>query len=91
MRNQPGCRGVGEWLCNIQGWSRQDYIEFLTDDEGLKAIHNLMGQWFDTSSSYKMKYKNLMFGPFKDSEYDYLKTVSFFINPNQMSMLMIGA
>ncbi len=83
--------GSVKWICDIQNRSRQDYIEFLTDDEGLKADHNLMGLWLDASGSYKMEHENLVFGPLKESEYDYIKTVSFFINPDQLSMLMIGA
>jgi len=90
-RDRSGCGGAGKWLCDIQNRSRQDYIEFLTDDEGLKADHNLMGQWLDASVPYKMEHEYLVFGPLKESEYDYLKTVSFFINPDQLSMLMIGA
>ncbi len=90
-KNQHGCPGAGTWLCDIKSRTREDYIKFLADDEGLKANHNLMGQWLDHVKPYQQQYKNLIIGPLKASEYKYLKTITFFVNPDQLSILMIGA
>jgi hypothetical protein len=32
-----------------------------------------------------------MVGPLKDAEYDYLKTITFYVNPDQLSVLLTGA
>src|SRR4030042_5005216 len=40
-----GCGGAGHWMWGIQLRSRKEFIEFLVDDEGLKASHALMGKW----------------------------------------------
>ncbi|NOY36915.1 MAG: DUF169 domain-containing protein [Chlorobi bacterium] len=89
--NQFGCPGAGTWLCNIKSRTKEDYIKFLADDEGLKASRDLMGQWLDHVRPYKQQYENLIIGPLKASEYKYLKTITFFVNPDQLSILMIGA
>ena len=46
-KEKYGCPGAGKWLCAVQNRSREDYIRFLADEEGLKANHELMGQWLD--------------------------------------------
>ena len=90
-RNQYGCPGAGSWLCNIKTRSKESYIKFLADDEGLKANHELMRKWLDYVEPYKQQNDYLIIGPLKKQAYDYLKTVTFFVNPDQLSMLLIGA
>jgi len=67
------------------------YVKFLADEEGLKANHTLMREWLDYIHPYHQLYPNLIIGPLKAAGYEYLKTITFFVNPDQMSMLMIGA
>jgi hypothetical protein len=86
-----GCGGAGNHLCGVTSRSRKEYIEFLTDDEGLKANHELMDLWLDFISPYNQQNTWLLIGPLKEAQYDYLKTITFFVNPDQLSMLMIGA
>lgn len=86
-----GCGGAGRWMCGIEIRSRKDFIKFLVDDEGLKASHELMEKWIDTSATYKADHPHLFIGPLKESQWDYIKSVSFFVNPDQLSTLMIGA
>jgi hypothetical protein len=71
--------------------SRQDYINFLADDEGLKDNHELMGSWLDHMEPYKPENGYLFIGPLNFDYRNYLKTVTFFVNPDQLSVLMIGA
>ncbi|MBW2648576.1 MAG: DUF169 domain-containing protein, partial [Deltaproteobacteria bacterium] len=40
-----GCGGAGYWLCGVETRSREDFVKFLVDDEGLKSSHTLMNQW----------------------------------------------
>jgi hypothetical protein len=86
-----GCGGAGRWMCGIEFRSREEFIKFLVDDEGLKASHDLMEKWIDSSATYKAAHSHLFIGPLKESQWDYIKSVSFFVNPDQLSTLMIGA
>lgn len=86
-----GCGGCGTWLFGEKTRSRQEYIEFLADDEGLKADHELMADWFDHMKPNKTDHGFLFLGPLNDKHYQYLKTVTFFVNPDQLSVMMIAA
>jgi hypothetical protein len=88
---QYGCGGCGTWMFGEKTRSRQEYIEFLADDEGLKANHDLMGEWFDHMKPKKTDHGFLFIGPVNQKHYPYLKTVTFFVNPDQLSVLMIAA
>lgn len=86
-----GCGGAGTYLLGIKTRSREDYIDFLHGTEGLKASPEIMGEWIDHAKPYQPQNKNLIIGPLKDENYDQLKTVTFLINPDQLSMLITGA
>ena len=86
-----GCGGAGRCIFGIQTRSRQDFINFLVDDEGLKSSHNLMEQWIDSHKTYAPEHSNILIGPLKSDQYQYLKSVTFWVNPDQLSLLMIGA
>jgi len=90
-RKQYGCPGAGKWLCSVQNRSREDYIRFLADEEGLKASHELMGLWLDHEKPYRQKYEHLVIGPLRADQYQYLRSATFFVNPDQLSILAIGA
>jgi hypothetical protein len=90
-RKSYGCGGAGKWLCSAQTRSRESYIEFLADEEGLKANHELMGLWLDAEKPYQQQHEYLVLGPLKAEEYAYLRSVTFFVNPDQLSILSIGA
>jgi len=90
-QKQYGCPGAGSWLCNVKTRSREEYIKFLADEEGLKVNHELMDKWLDVVKPYTKEHKNLVIGPLRPDQYKFLKTVTFFVNPDQLSMLMIGA
>jgi hypothetical protein len=86
-----GCGGCGTWLFGEKTRSRQNYIEFLADDEGLKADHELMGAWIDHMDPYKPEHGFLFIGPANKHQEEFLKSIMFFVNPDQLSILMIGA
>ncbi len=37
-KNHYGCGGAGHWICGIEGRSRENYLDFLVNTEGLKTI-----------------------------------------------------
>ena len=90
-RENYGCGGAGRALCGVETRSRESFVRFLVDDEGLKASHELMNQWLDDRLPYSQEYPNVLIGPLRPDQYAYLKTVTFYVNPDQLSMLALGA
>ena len=86
-----GCGGAGYWLCGQVGRPREAFVKFLVDDEGLKASHELMNEWLDHEKPYHQKHDHLLVGPLRETEYEYLKTITFLVDPDQLSLLMLGA
>ena len=86
-----GCGGAGHWICGIEGRSREEYLDFLVNTEGLKASFELMDKWLDHTKPYRQEHQHILIGPLKTDQYHYLKTITFFVNPDQLSALMIGA
>lgn len=90
-KDHYGCGGAGRWMCGIQTRPRESFIKFLVDDEGLKSSHELMERWIDSGIRYRATHPNLLIGPLKKDQWAYAKSVTFFVNPDQLSALMIGA
>lgn len=90
-RDSYGCRGCGSWWWGEKTRSREDYIDFLVGQEGLKADGELMGEWLDHIKPYQPHYPYLFVGPLKPHLYKYLKTITFYVNPDQLSILVTGA
>ncbi len=86
-----GCGGAGRWMCGVEMRSRKEFIKFLADDEGLKASHELMEKWIDIGKPYRSTHTHILIGPLKESQWTYAKSITFFVNPDQLSILAIGA
>lgn len=86
-----GCGGAGRWIWGLETRSRQDFIKFLVDEEGLKASPQHMEKWIDSSQPYQPDYQHIFIGPLRENQWPYLKSVTFYVNPDQLSTLMIGA
>jgi hypothetical protein len=68
-----GCGGAGHWICGIEGRTREEYLDFLVNTEGLKSSFELMDKWLDHTIPYKQEYENILIGPLKPDQYPYLK------------------
>jgi hypothetical protein len=90
-RDNFGCGGAGSCLCDVRTRSREDYVKFLYEGEGLKCSREVMEKWFDNRKAYRMEHPNLLIGPLRQDRYHLAKTVTFFVNPDQLSILIIGA
>ncbi|OFV81097.1 MAG: hypothetical protein A2Y78_13895 [Acidobacteria bacterium RBG_13_68_16] len=90
-RDSFGCRGAGSCLFGVVTRSPEAMVTFLVDEEGLKSSRELMRQWIDRRGSYHPEHPNLLVGPFRPDQYGNLKTVTFFVNPDQLSALILGA
>lgn len=86
-----GCGGCGHWLWGLETRSRQGFIDFLVNKEGLKNTEELMGSWLDHLKPFIPVHPYLFIGPLKPQQYEYLKTVTFIVNPDQLSVLITGA
>jgi hypothetical protein len=90
-REDFGCRGAGYWLCGAEGRSRDELVRFLVDDEGLRSSYDLANRWLDRTRPYRMEHANILIGPLRRDEYRYLKTVTFYVDPDRLSLLVVGA
>ncbi len=86
-----GCPGAGYWNCNVATVPSEDVAHFLAGKEGLKASSDLMCQWLVNQPPYKKKHAYVVIGPFRQEYYQYLKTITFYVNPDQLSLLITGA
>jgi len=86
-----GCAGAGNYLCDVQTRTREDLVKFLADGEGLKANREIMTKWVDSRKPYKQENPDLLIGPLRQDRYDLVKTITFFVNPDQLASLIIGA
>jgi len=90
-KDNYGCGGCGHWLFDIETRDRQGFVKFLADDEGLKASHELMNRWLDANHPYKPKNETIFIGPYKAEFYELIESITFFVNPDQLSVLILAA
>ncbi len=86
-----GCPGAGTWCFNKRRKDQDAFIRFLADEEGLKDSHESMGAWIESQRPYKPKNNHLLIGPYRADRHDEMITLSFVVNPDQLSLLVIGA
>jgi hypothetical protein len=86
-----GCGGAGRWMCGVETRSREDFIRFLVDGEGLKSSHELMEKWIDASRPRRHTNSHVFIGPLKEAQWEYAKSITFFANPDQLAALAYGA
>ena len=86
-----GCGGCGRSLFGVQVRERDDFIDFLWKDEGLRASRALTATWVDDAPTCHSAYGHILIGPLKPELAGYLKTVTFWANPDQLSVLQHGA
>jgi hypothetical protein len=90
-RDNSGCGGCGYWMFGKESRPRNAFIEFLADTEGLKDSQELMERWLDHENPYQVENGHLLVGPLREEQRKYLKTVTFFVTPDQLSVLTTGA
>lgn len=96
------CQGGGYWIGNnLPQWAvkkssseieaRENFAFGLNQREGFKINDDLMLQWMENLKPYTLENKYVIIGPLKDDQYNYLKTITFYVNPDQLSFLIHGA
>jgi hypothetical protein len=86
-----GCRGAGRYLCGVQTRSRDELVSFLVDEEGLKASRALMQEWLDHRRTYQRRHKSVFIGPLRPEQHEYLRSVTFYVTPDQLALMSLGA
>lgn len=89
--DRHGCGGLGRALFAVEHRDRQAFLEFLADEEGLRASPELMGRWLDDHPPYRRRHEHLLIGPLRPDQNEHLVTATFLVNADQLSGLMIGA
>jgi hypothetical protein len=84
------CRGGGYWIGGVEFATRDDFAKGLNEREGFKSSKELMKQWLDNHEPYRIEHGYVVVGPLRDEHYDYLRTITFFVNPDQLSLLLLG-
>ena len=95
------CQGGGYWVGGVvPSWAvksagtdcapRDNFAKSLNQREGFKLSDALMCQWLGNLKPYLIENGYVVIGPIKEKHYEYLKTVTFFVNPDQLSLLLLG-
>jgi hypothetical protein len=90
-RENSGCGGCAHWLFGKETREREDFVEFLVVTEGLKDTKELMKRWLEHKKPYTPEHGHIFIGPLRMDNVEHLKTVTFLVNPDQMSTLIVGA
>jgi hypothetical protein len=85
------CPGAGYWSCNVASAPREQVAQHLAMEQGLKASTDLMCEWLEVHPPYQKEHAYVVIGPLQKDSYEYLKTITFFANPDQLSLLITGA
>lgn len=88
--DQFSCRGGGYWIGGTGFTTREKFGSELNQREGFKEGDQLMCQWLENQPPYLVKNGYVVIGPLKDDFTGYLQTVTFFVNPDQLSLLLMG-
>ncbi len=86
-----GCGDCGYWIFGKDLRGRKDYVDFLYEEEGVKCTREVANMWLENKLPYKSKYRCIYVGTYRNSMNEYLKSVTFFVNPDQLSALIVGA
>jgi len=86
-----GCGGCGRSLFGIQVREREDFIDFLWGDEGLRATREQMGTFVDHAPTYRAAHGHVLIGPLREDQARYLRSVTFWVNADQLCVLQHGA
>jgi len=85
------CPGAGYWNCNVASVPSEHVAHFLAVEEGLKASSDLMCQWLANHPPYEREHAYIVIGPLREEYDQYLKTITFYVNADQLSLLITGA
>ncbi len=86
-----GCPGAGYWMCGIQSMPTEAVADYLACAEGLKASTDVMCRWLKNLPPYTVHHSAIVVAALREDQTEFLKTVTFFVNPDQLALLLTGA
>jgi len=90
-KDAHGCRGAGSCLFGVDERSCEDLVTFLVDEEGLKRSRETMTNWVEQRQVYRPEHANVLIGPLRPEQDEHLRTVTFLVDPDRLSALILGA
>ncbi len=90
-KDRHGCSGFGRAYFDVNPRSREEFLTFLVDEEGLRSSRELMAEWVDSDSVCHGTHGHILIGPWRPECYEHLVTATFFVDPDQLSALVVGA
>ena len=85
-----GCGGCGRAFFGVRSRERDDFIDFLWGDEGLRASRQLMADWVDNAPTYRPEHGHVLIGPLKPELAPYLRTVTFWVLKKELALFSIN-
>lgn len=86
-----GCPGGTYWMCGKADMPREQTAGYLAGQEGLKCTVDTMIRWLANHPPYRPHNRFVILSPLRDDNEAFLKTVTFFVNPDQLGLLLTGA
>lgn len=90
-KNNATCKGCGNWWFGKQTRTLDDFVKFLAEEEGLKNSNEKMEQWILHNNPYTPKNKHILMGPYSEVHKEYAKTITFWVNADQLSVLSLAS
>lgn len=85
------CMGGKYWIGGVEFATREKFAHMLNTREGFKATSAIMEEWLAQQKPYEIENTYIVLSPLKEEQYNSLKTITFFVTPDQLSMLLLGA
>lgn len=85
------CPGAGYWTAGIEAQPREDVAYFLAGIEGLKESPDVMCRWLENCPPYRPESNSIVISTLREDHHEYLKTITFFVNSDQLALLITGA
>lgn len=86
-----GCPGAGHWMAGISTMPPRAVAGYLAVEEGLKCSVETMARWLETHPPYQPEHQSVVISPIKEEYAAHLKTLTFFVRPDQLALLLTGA
>ena len=90
-KEKHGCGGGHLLGDQVPQRSRAGLVKFLVDEEGLRASHALMDLWLEARPGFQPRHAHVLIGPLRGDQYEHLRSVTFYVNADQLSVLCTGA
>lgn len=86
-----GCGGAAPALFGRNERAPEDLVTFLVEEEGLKRSRELMMRWVERRRVHHPAHPNILIGPLRPGQDAYLQSVTFFVDPDRLAALVVGA